>query len=512
MPSVTLSPERRKQLIGAGMLLVYAVLTLIGATHHELWFDEAQAWGIARDATLDTFTDILRHEGHPALWYLILMPFAKAGMHCEVINIISWLFSVAAAGLFVWKAPFGIVFKAAVLFSSGFLYFNSVNSRVYCLIPLLLFLIAIVYPKRDKYAPIYGLLVGLLANTHIMMCGLVGVLGIFMLIELVQGIRRDGLKKSAGKIAGLVIAGVLVIAMILPLLGSLSSNNMVNENSISAFSLITGPLWTFAHIGVYLTPEANAFGAILGIFLILALAALFSYKRAFIMSVAFTVMYGVIIEGIWYTTQLRAPVFLYTFVAIFWIAVENEKPRKLHIPDKNLGSIGKKLILGVKKFYSAPKKTVSLFLGIMLFASLPAGAYWLYYDCFNETVKSESAAKFISEKLPQDAVVIVGDQACIQINAYTPKTRFYSLELQRFITFSPHEIAPETPDKAKIRSDLSDFPNLYFVRCSDKPREDTSEQNNRVYCESAEKTPPYAFSGTVEILKVSLDELIKDFI
>ena len=36
-------------LISAGIFIVYAVLTLIGALNHELWFDEAQAWNIARD-------------------------------------------------------------------------------------------------------------------------------------------------------------------------------------------------------------------------------------------------------------------------------------------------------------------------------------------------------------------------------------------------------------------------------------------------------------------------------
>ena len=298
------------------MLLVYAALTLIGATHHELWFDEAQAWGIARDAALDTFTDILRHEGHPALWYLVLMPFAKSGMYCEVINIISWVFSVSAAALFVWKAPFGVVFKAAVLFSSGFLFFNSVNSRVYCLIPLLLFLIAIIYPKRDKLAPIYGLLVGLLANTHIMMCGLVGILGIYMLIELVQGIRSEGLKKQIGKIIGLVIAGALVIAMILPLIGSLTTNNMVSKRQISPLDFILGPFTAFTEIGRNLTVGVYNIGALIGIFVILALIAMFSYRRAFIMAAVFTVMYGVVIEGVWFTTQLRAPIFLCTIDAI----------------------------------------------------------------------------------------------------------------------------------------------------------------------------------------------------
>ena len=493
------------------MLLVYAVLTLIGATHHELWFDEAQAWGIARDAAPDTFMEILRHEGHPALWYLILMPFAKAGMFCEVINIISWFFSVAAAGLFVWKAPFGLVFKAAMLFSSGFLFFNSVNSRVYCLIPLFLFLIAIIYPKRDRHAVIYGLLVGLLANTHIMMSGLVGILGIFMLIELVQGIRKAGWKKSAGKIAGLAVAGVLVIAMIIPLIGSLSANNMVNKQNINPLSLILGPIRTFTKIGINLTPGTETIGALLGIFVILAIAALFCYKRAFIMAVMFTVMYGVIIEGIWYTTQLRAPIFLCTLTAIFWIAVENEEPYQIHIPDKDYGIIGKMFIPVIRKFYSAPQTLVSLFLCITLFASLPAGAYWLCYDWFNDTVKSESAAEFISDKLPEDAVIVVGEQVCIQFGAYTPKTRFYSLELQKFITYTPHETAPEIPDKSKIRSDLSGFQNLYYLRHSAYPIEKIKEKSNVVYYEST-KIPPCAFAGTVEIVKVSLDELISDYV
>ena len=505
--SVTLSSERRNKLICAGMLLVYAALTLIGATHHELWFDEAQAWGIARDAVLDTFTDILRHEGHPALWYLVLMPFAKSGMNCEVINIISWVFSVAAAALFVWKAPFGVVFKAAVLFSSGFLFFNSVNSRVYCLIPLLLFLIAIIYPKRDKFAPIYGLLVGLLANTHIMMCGLVGILGIYMLIELVQGIRSEGLKKQIGKILGLVIAGALVIAMILPLIGSLTTNNMVSKRQISPLDFILGPFTAFTEIGRNLTVGVYNIGALIGIFVILALIAMFSYRRAFIMAAVFTVMYGVVIEGVWFTTQLRAPIFLCTFAAIFWIAVENEKPRRFNIPNKDDGFIGKTFLPLVNKLYAVPQKSISLFLGIILFASLPAGAYWLWYDCFNDTVKSESAAEFITEKLPEDAVIVVSHQNCIQFSAYAPKTRFYSLELQRFITYTPHETAPETKDTAKIRSDLEGVQNLYYLEYSAVPTEYFGEESALAFCESTD-IPPYAYTGEVRIISVSLDELL----
>ncbi len=507
-----LSPEGRKKLFCVGILAVYSIITLFGALNHELWFDEAQAWCIARDATLSDFSEILKHEGHPALWYLILMPFAKAGAYCGIIGIISWLFSVVAAGLFLFRAPFGLVIKTSVVFSSGFLFFNSVNSRVYCLIPLILFLIAAVYPKRRKYAAIYGLLVGLLANTHIMMSGLVAVLGILMLIELFKGIKQEGIKKNTGGIIGFAVAGLLVIAMILPLLGSLSANSMVNDKDISAGTVILNSLSVFKNVGANLMiyPDNTlsvALGIIPGLMIVAAIAAMTAYKRGIIMCGVFTAVYALIIEGIWFTTQLRAPIFLYTYSAIFWIAVENEKPVKRAISTDKASAAGGQLIKAVNCLFVKPEKAISLVLCAVLLFSAPSGLYWLIYDSFNETVLTKNAAEFIREELPEDAVIIMDSQSGVQFNAYNPKIRLYSLELQSFITYTPHEIPPDKVDYDKIRKDLENEKNLYHLTYSPTELPDTANEN--ALYDKCIDIPPYAYTGAVRIERVELSDILE---
>jgi hypothetical protein len=56
-----------------GVLGVYTVAVAVLVTRHEPWFDEAQAWLLARDtAPLTLVTDALRYEGSPGLWHLTL--------------------------------------------------------------------------------------------------------------------------------------------------------------------------------------------------------------------------------------------------------------------------------------------------------------------------------------------------------------------------------------------------------------------------------------------------------
>ena len=60
------------------ILILYASAVLVIMYFHEPWFDEAQAWLIAQDASLvELLTSITHYEGHPPIWFLALMPFAK---------------------------------------------------------------------------------------------------------------------------------------------------------------------------------------------------------------------------------------------------------------------------------------------------------------------------------------------------------------------------------------------------------------------------------------------------
>ncbi len=220
----------KNKIICGGIFFLYAVVTLVGALNHELWFDEAQAWTIARDNDIAGIFRQLRYEGHPPLWYLILYVFSHLGFKCTVIPVISWFVTAAAGAVIMFKAPFNTLIKAAVLLSGGFLYFNSVMSRVYCLINLAVVLIAWLYPKRREHPVLFGLLVALLANTHICVSGFIGILGLFMITDLFKGFKTNSPKQNAMEIIGLAIAGVGVLTMVLPLIGSLSLNYTTSKN------------------------------------------------------------------------------------------------------------------------------------------------------------------------------------------------------------------------------------------------------------------------------------------
>lgn len=60
------------------LFIVYLALTFIGAARHEIWYDEAQAWNIAKYNDISGIIDFMKYEGHPPLWHFVLYPFAKA--------------------------------------------------------------------------------------------------------------------------------------------------------------------------------------------------------------------------------------------------------------------------------------------------------------------------------------------------------------------------------------------------------------------------------------------------
>ncbi len=69
------APVASRRWSPAGLTAVYALVLAFGLAHHETWGDELQAWLPAGDSAdpTDLFAN-LKHEGHSAPWYLLLMP------------------------------------------------------------------------------------------------------------------------------------------------------------------------------------------------------------------------------------------------------------------------------------------------------------------------------------------------------------------------------------------------------------------------------------------------------
>ena len=156
------------------IMLAYIIITFtIGIFFHEKWRDEAQAWLMVRDLNIIDLLRQMKYEGHPFLWQLILMPFAKVGFPYITESFISLIFMWISAWLLIKKSPFKTFIKIAILLSLPIIYLYPVIPRNYSLIPLALSIIATLYKERDKKKIQYIMSILFLAYTHVLMWGLV---------------------------------------------------------------------------------------------------------------------------------------------------------------------------------------------------------------------------------------------------------------------------------------------------------------------------------------------------
>lgn len=133
-------------------VLFYAAAHLGMTVVHEPFFDEAEAWQIARCVSFRTlFLETTHYEGHPPLWHLILMPFAKAGAPYELsLTLVSLAFMGTAVFLILRYAPFPRLVRLLLPFTYFFFYQYGVISRVYCVMTLAFVLLAMAYQRRNE--------------------------------------------------------------------------------------------------------------------------------------------------------------------------------------------------------------------------------------------------------------------------------------------------------------------------------------------------------------------------
>lgn len=134
------------------VLILYVVSIAIISAYHEPWFDEAQSWMIARDASYhDMIFYIPHYEGHPPLWWLYLSLFAKTGVPYELgLKTAAILLNTVAMGILLFKAPFPKIVRCVIPFTYFFFYQYGVISRCYSLLMLGFILMALFWKDRDE--------------------------------------------------------------------------------------------------------------------------------------------------------------------------------------------------------------------------------------------------------------------------------------------------------------------------------------------------------------------------
>lgn len=188
---------------------IYAAAVLFGVTTHEPWRDESQSWLLVRDLDLAGLFKILPSEGHPPVWYLLVMPIAKLGLPYACQNWLAAIIILAGTYIILFKTDVHIAVKAILPFSYFFLYEYSEFARSYCVLVFFMACMISLYPKRFDKPWLFGLCLAGIFNTHMLAFSFAAsVTGIYLL----DAIQYKKLNKNV--IGSLVMVGVLALYLI----------------------------------------------------------------------------------------------------------------------------------------------------------------------------------------------------------------------------------------------------------------------------------------------------------
>lgn len=180
--------------------VLYVAGHCIVSLFHEPWFDEAQAWNIARDASLkEMLFEVTHYEGHPSLWHLVLSPFAKLGAPYELsLGIVSLIFSGLAVWILLYKSPFPRIVRLVLPFTYFFFYQYGVIARPYCMMLAAFMLLGVLYGKRNEKPVRYVAGLAFLCATGAYGLAIAGGTAIVWVIEIVRGhLERSGSGNSS---------------------------------------------------------------------------------------------------------------------------------------------------------------------------------------------------------------------------------------------------------------------------------------------------------------------------
>ena len=178
--------------------IIAFVLFVLGvslvSSFHEHWFDEAQAWQIARSASFSEILTVIPHyEGHPPLWHLILAPVAKLGAPYHLsMCLVNVTFISAAAAVLLFRSPFPKAIRCTLPFTYFFFYQFGVVCRPYSIMTLAFMLMAMTYRDRNSRPWRYILAMLLLCLSTTIGLVIAGGLCLAWTFEILPELKKSG--------------------------------------------------------------------------------------------------------------------------------------------------------------------------------------------------------------------------------------------------------------------------------------------------------------------------------
>ena len=339
--------------------VIFIVLHIFTAFFHEPWYDEAQAWLIARDASYyDILFDIPHYEGHPPLWHLILSIPAKLGLPFEIsLSAVMLFFSAIWVYLIMFRSPFCGLLKLLLPFTYYVFYQYGIVARPYVLVGLALTLAAMFHSSRDEKPLRYILSLLLLCTVHaygIIISGGLAAVWCFEIFLEYKGSKPFSALIKDKRCCNLLFLLVCALALILCIMPTedtfiLSTENNTVSNYIMCllFMLFMLPsdctiLGLNSGLSSAVLIRSMTFAAdcipvaLIGIIILLSIVW-FAYRKkkllSFIVPYLMLAVFGTIVHFVEHHTGTAQLLFLY----ILWVCLsDSNDERKINLNDSIL--------------------------------------------------------------------------------------------------------------------------------------------------------------------------------
>lgn len=480
----------KKNKVNLVVMLCYSIITFIILLFHESWRDEAQAWLIARDLNIIDIFRQMKYEGHPVIWYLILVPFAKLGLPYVTVKIVSWLICNIAVWLILKKAPFNLILKILFIFSMPMIYLYPSISRSYCLIPLAITLVAIYFGQRHEKPIQYILSILFLANTHVIMYGMVGILLLlFYIEELIQNRKTNSKEQKKKVYISLIIIIVGLILTLIPILISMTTNTDVSLTSNTSIFEDTKLKMENAYekimTGCFGENELILKIVAIALIILLCYEIRYHFKNALVIICTEGLQF-LIYTYVYMGSEQRVSTLILLMMFIFWI--QNDKKEKTVNIDKN-----EKELVNNQKYLKKEKRKEQLtnvaeyILVFVLIINIANGM-----DAVNKEIKttyssSYETSEWIKENLEDDSIFICTNMPLSSaIIPYIGKDVFWSPQTLDYFSFTTWDEDYRTGYslrdlQKRVKDNFETDQNLYLIYTYDFNEETMSSLEEQGY-------------------------------
>ena len=179
--------------------LAYAVLLGFAIFHHQMWSDELQAFLIARDSgSIAELFKNLRYEGHPALWYLLLMIPSHISWNPAGMQILNYLLALTEAWLILSVRELKLIVRILLIFSFTLFYTDGTLARSYMLAVLLLTAAVLSYSPKHKVNYLTILFLALAIQTHFFAIPIAILFAVWLFFSELGSDLGNGFKRFRG--------------------------------------------------------------------------------------------------------------------------------------------------------------------------------------------------------------------------------------------------------------------------------------------------------------------------